>query len=56
MHGTQSVVPPTIHPDTGQPYHWLTPDTLEDTPLGDLLPPKVELFDLVADPFFSEGP
>ena len=36
MHGTQSVVPPTIHPDTGQPYHWLTPDTLEDTPLGDL--------------------
>ena len=36
MHGTQSVVPPTIHPDTGQPYHWLTPDTLEDTPLSDL--------------------
>ena len=36
LHGTQSVVPPTIHPDTGQPYHWLTPDTLEDTPLGDL--------------------
>ncbi len=36
LHGTQSVVPPTIHPDTGQPYHWLTPDTLEDTPLSDL--------------------
>ncbi len=36
LHGSQSVVPPTIHPDTGQPYHWLTPDTLEDTPLGDL--------------------
>ena len=36
LHGTQSVVPPTIHPDTGQPYRWLTPDTLEDTPLGDL--------------------
>lgn len=36
LHGTQSVVPPTIHPDTGQPYHWLTPDTLEDTQLGDL--------------------
>ena len=29
-------MPPTIHPDTGRPYHWLTPDTLEDTPLGDL--------------------
>ena len=36
LHGTQSVVPPTVHPDTGQPYHWSTPDTLEDTPLGDL--------------------
>ena len=36
LEGTQSVVPPTIHPDTGQPYRWLTPDTLEDTPLGDL--------------------
>ena len=41
LHGAQSVVPPTIHPDTGRPYIWLTPDTLEDTPLGDLpeLPP-----------------
>lgn len=36
LHGTQSVVPPTIHPDTGQPYCWLTPDTLEDTWLADL--------------------
>jgi hypothetical protein len=36
LHGTQSVAPPTVHPDTGQPYHWLTPDTLEDTPLSDL--------------------
>ena len=36
LHGTQSVVPPTIHPDTGQPYCWLTPDTLEDTLLSDL--------------------
>lgn len=36
LHGTQSVVPPTIHPTTGQPYCWLTPDTLEDTWLADL--------------------
>lgn len=36
LQGTQSVVPPTIHPDTGQPYIWLTPDTLEDMALGDL--------------------
>lgn len=30
LHGTQSVLPPTIHPGTGQPYRWLTPDSLED--------------------------
>ncbi len=36
FHGTQSVVPPTIHPTTGQPYRWITEDTLEDTPLEDL--------------------
>ena len=27
--GKQTVVPPTIHPDTGKPYEWLTDDTLE---------------------------
>lgn len=36
MHGTQSVLPPTIHPDTGQPYVWLTPDTLADLKAEDL--------------------
>jgi len=36
LHGTQSVLPPTIHPDTGQPYRWLTPDTLENTDISDL--------------------
>lgn len=36
LHGTQSVLPPTIHPGTGQPYRWLTLDTLESTSLGDL--------------------
>lgn len=41
LHGTQSVIPPTIHPETGQPYRWITPDTLEGTALADLpeLPP-----------------
>jgi hypothetical protein len=24
------IIPPTIHPDTGQPYQWLTPETLLD--------------------------
>lgn len=27
--GSQSVLPPSVHP-SGQPYVWLTPDTLED--------------------------
>lgn len=29
LHGTQTVLPPSVHPDTGQPYRWLTLDTLE---------------------------
>jgi hypothetical protein len=24
------IIPPTVHPDTGQPYRWLTPETLLD--------------------------
>jgi AAA domain-containing protein/bifunctional DNA primase/polymerase-like protein len=35
-HGRQTVVPPTIHPDTGQPYHWLGSETLETVSLDDL--------------------
>lgn len=36
LHGTQSVLPPSIHPDTGQPYKWVGLATLEDTPIDDL--------------------
>lgn len=36
LHGTQSVLPPTIHPTTGQPYQWVTPDTLENTDISEL--------------------
>jgi len=36
LHGTQSVLPPTVHPTTGMPYAWVTQDTLEDTAIGDL--------------------
>lgn len=31
--GRQTVIPPSIHPDTGHPYYWWTDATLEDTPL-----------------------
>ena len=32
----QFVVPPSTHPDTFQPYDWLTARTLYDTPIDDL--------------------
>lgn len=36
LHGTQSVLPPTIHPGTGKPYVWTTPETLEGTDVASL--------------------
>lgn len=39
--GCQTVMPPSIHPDTGKPYVWLTPDTLENFDVKDL--PVVDL-------------
>jgi hypothetical protein len=29
-HGKQTIVPPTLHPDTGKPYIWITASTLLD--------------------------
>jgi hypothetical protein len=34
--GTQTVMPDSIHPDTGKPYRWLTPDSLLDIKVSDL--------------------
>lgn len=34
--GRQTVLPPSIHPDTGEPYVWLTLDTLESFEVSDL--------------------
>lgn len=36
LHGTQSVLPPTIHPDTNAPYTWLTDESLADYAPEDL--------------------
>jgi Bifunctional DNA primase/polymerase, N-terminal len=33
----QTVVPPSVHPDTGQPYRWTSSQTLLDTPAGNLV-------------------
>lgn len=35
-HGRQTVLPPTIHPDSGQPYHWLGNETLESVDIKSL--------------------
>lgn len=35
-YGRQTVLPPTIHPDTGKPYLWLTLDTIDGYPKTDL--------------------
>lgn len=45
LRGTQSVVPPTIHPDTGQPYRW-TGEALTEVALRDL--PVFRAADLAA--------
>ena len=34
--GKQTVLPPSIHPDTGKPYVWTTERTLLDTPVAEL--------------------
>lgn len=39
--GRQTVLPPTIHPDTNKPYVWITPDTLFDIQASDL--PELDL-------------
>jgi hypothetical protein len=44
----QSVIPPTVHPDTGRPYQWLTPRTLLDMRLEDLVPIDPEHVDALA--------
>jgi hypothetical protein len=31
-HGRQTILPPSVHADTGKPYQWLSDDTLVDTP------------------------
>jgi hypothetical protein len=35
-HGRQTILPPTIHPATTQPYHWLTSETLLNRPIEQL--------------------
>lgn len=34
--GCQTVIPPSIHPDTEKKYYWITPDNLDDLNASDL--------------------
>ena len=43
-HGRQTVLPPSIHPDTGQPYEWIAlPDlgAMAPSPLSRVIPPAL---------------
>lgn len=44
--GRQTVLPPSIHPDTGSPYYWLTNETLENYNVLNL--PEFRIHDLVS--------
>lgn len=56
-HGRQTVLPPTIHPKTGQPYHWLGSETLETVDINSLplLPDNIaELLATALEPWGYE--
>ena len=46
--GNQTVIPPTWHPATGQPYRWTTERWLENTPVNDLPVISADIADRMA--------
>lgn len=53
----QTVLPPTIHPDTAEPYRWITRDTLFDVPVDGLsiiTPDHIEALAKALKPFMPE--
>jgi Bifunctional DNA primase/polymerase, N-terminal/Protein of unknown function (DUF3987) len=52
--GRQTVLPPTVHPDTQAPYRWLGPETLEDLEPHELPPLPADIaiaISAVLEPF-----
>jgi hypothetical protein len=47
-HGRQTVLPPTIHPDTGAAYHWTTLDTLDNFEVADLPVLPADIADILS--------
>jgi len=53
--GTQTVLPPSLHPKSGKRYEWLTPDTFPEFKASDL--PEFNLAAFIHDlPRIGEGP
>lgn len=54
-HGRQTVIPPTVHPDTGEPYIWITEDTLSDVSIEDLPVLPDDIADLLEEAITQFG-
>lgn len=52
----QDVLPPSIHPDTGKPYEWITPPSDEIPPLPDWLLAVWQNFDSFRKQFLAACP
>lgn len=48
-HGRQTVLPPTIHPDTGLPYSWVSGETLENVDIDSLPVLPDNIAELIAE-------
>ncbi len=53
--GRQTVLPPTIHPDTGAPYRWTGPDALEDLTPAELPEVGADLAERIAEALKPHG-
>jgi hypothetical protein len=54
-HGRQTVLPPTVHPGSGAPYHWTTLDTLENFAVADLPVLPEDIADRLSEALASFG-
>jgi hypothetical protein len=55
----QTVLPPTVHPETGMAYRWLTPATLFNTPvdrLPEITPDHIEALAKAIEPYSPRRP
>lgn len=53
--GRQTLLPPTIHPETKEPYVWIGPDALEDTDANDIPELTQEHIDAISSALGRQG-